>query len=295
MPLLIRTAQSETKVIKAAPQVLLVFPHLLLIVNCCFFADIHALAHISNLVSVQLNHYQYLFLLRLADQATELVTFLNIDSEKILKVGFEINWIIEWTSSLDKICIVEANSCFHKKESENIYSVTDGKHFFNGHRRYSSPTWSYFCDASPKSRQRILRRGWRVICSRFFQHRWHHNWWACTLYLIFYSETECWFCSLGILRNSNRSIPQTETSGRFVSYSENTAILSQSLPEHNESFTFVADTRIVANSAYATHQLTKSKQQKNPLHNNINVGRYHWMQKRGTLIVIPNLLQVSRQ
>ncbi|ERL88604.1 hypothetical protein D910_05989 [Dendroctonus ponderosae] len=48
-------------------------------------ADIHALAHISNLVSVQLNHYQYLFLLRLADQATELVTFLNIDSDNILK------------------------------------------------------------------------------------------------------------------------------------------------------------------------------------------------------------------
>lgn len=42
--------------------------------------------YISNLVSVQLNHYQYLFLMRLADQATELLTFLNIDSDHIMKV-----------------------------------------------------------------------------------------------------------------------------------------------------------------------------------------------------------------
>ncbi|XP_049825652.1 UHRF1-binding protein 1-like isoform X2 [Aethina tumida] len=49
-------------------------------------ADIHALAHISNLVSVQINHYQYLFLLRLAEEAAELATFLSIDSNRILKV-----------------------------------------------------------------------------------------------------------------------------------------------------------------------------------------------------------------
>ncbi|KAI4463582.1 hypothetical protein MML48_4g00014003 [Holotrichia oblita] len=49
-------------------------------------AEMHALVHISNLVSVQLNHYQYLFLLRLAEEATELATFLSLDSNRIMKV-----------------------------------------------------------------------------------------------------------------------------------------------------------------------------------------------------------------
>lgn len=49
-------------------------------------ADIHALAHISNLVSLQINHYQYLFLLRLSEEIAELATFLSLDSNRILKV-----------------------------------------------------------------------------------------------------------------------------------------------------------------------------------------------------------------
>lgn len=49
-------------------------------------ADIHGLAYISNLVSVQINHYQYLFLLRLSEVLSEMATYLNIDSNKILKV-----------------------------------------------------------------------------------------------------------------------------------------------------------------------------------------------------------------
>ncbi|XP_028134845.2 UHRF1-binding protein 1-like [Diabrotica virgifera virgifera] len=49
-------------------------------------ADIHALVYITNLVSVQINHYQYLFLLRLAEDAALLATYLAIDSERILKV-----------------------------------------------------------------------------------------------------------------------------------------------------------------------------------------------------------------
>ncbi|XP_015191800.1 PREDICTED: UHRF1-binding protein 1 isoform X1 [Polistes dominula] len=49
-------------------------------------ADIHGLAYISNLVSVQINHYQYLFLLRLSEVLSELTTYLAIDSNKILNV-----------------------------------------------------------------------------------------------------------------------------------------------------------------------------------------------------------------
>lgn len=49
-------------------------------------ADIHGLAYISNLVSVQINHYQYLFLLRLSEILAEMATYLAVDSNKILKI-----------------------------------------------------------------------------------------------------------------------------------------------------------------------------------------------------------------
>ncbi|XP_055375780.1 bridge-like lipid transfer protein family member 3A isoform X3 [Condylostylus longicornis] len=48
-------------------------------------ADMHAIAHVSNLVSIQIDHYQLLFLMRLAEEMTELTTFLTIDAERILK------------------------------------------------------------------------------------------------------------------------------------------------------------------------------------------------------------------
>lgn len=48
-------------------------------------ADIHAIAHISNLVSVQIDHYQLLFLLRLAEEFNEMSTFLSLDAERILQ------------------------------------------------------------------------------------------------------------------------------------------------------------------------------------------------------------------
>uniref|UniRef100_A0A1B0GCL5 Uncharacterized protein n=1 Tax=Glossina morsitans morsitans TaxID=37546 RepID=A0A1B0GCL5_GLOMM len=47
-------------------------------------ADLHAIAHISNLISLQIDHYQYLFLLRLAEEINEMTTFLSIDAERIL-------------------------------------------------------------------------------------------------------------------------------------------------------------------------------------------------------------------
>ncbi|XP_031847065.1 bridge-like lipid transfer protein family member 3B isoform X1 [Nomia melanderi] len=57
-------------------------------------ADIHGLAYISNLVSVQINHYQYLFLLRLSEVLSEMATYLTIDSNKILKVNSGSSLII---------------------------------------------------------------------------------------------------------------------------------------------------------------------------------------------------------
>ncbi|KAK3923200.1 UHRF1-binding protein 1-like [Frankliniella fusca] len=47
-------------------------------------ADIHLLLQVSNLMSVQINHYQLLFLLRLAEEGAEAATFLTMDTSRIL-------------------------------------------------------------------------------------------------------------------------------------------------------------------------------------------------------------------
>lgn len=57
-------------------------------------ADLHIIAHVSNLISVQIDHYQYLFLLRLAEEMTELSTFLTVDSKRILKEKDESKSIV---------------------------------------------------------------------------------------------------------------------------------------------------------------------------------------------------------
>jgi hypothetical protein len=48
-------------------------------------ADLHVIAHVANLVSVQIDHYQFLFLMRLAEELTELSTFITLDSKRILQ------------------------------------------------------------------------------------------------------------------------------------------------------------------------------------------------------------------
>lgn len=47
-------------------------------------ADLHIIAHVSNLVSIQIDHYQFLFILRMAEELTELATFLSLDSKRIM-------------------------------------------------------------------------------------------------------------------------------------------------------------------------------------------------------------------
>lgn len=66
-------------------------------------ADMHAIVHISNLVSLQIDHYQLLFLLRLAEEFNEMSTFLNLDAERILqKVSGHSNRHIRCTPNLQK-------------------------------------------------------------------------------------------------------------------------------------------------------------------------------------------------
>ncbi|XP_076255690.1 bridge-like lipid transfer protein family member 3B isoform X1 [Rhynchophorus ferrugineus] len=169
-------------------------------------ADIHALAYISNLVSIQLNHYQYLFLLRLADQATELATFLSIDSDRILKV--------ENNSSLAVGALIpqlEVTFVMPPQSPGKESSGGDGESFV--------PDFSSIDDIT-----------------------------------------------VGILRNSNRSIPQMECSGRSVSYSENTTVLSQSLPE----YVVIPQSEAISAQVYQTN--LHQTEQKNIIQNNINVG-----------------------
>ncbi len=47
-------------------------------------AKMHLLVHVSNLVSVQLNHFQFLFLMRLLETVSEITTFLTQDVSHIL-------------------------------------------------------------------------------------------------------------------------------------------------------------------------------------------------------------------
>lgn len=173
-------------------------------------ADIHALAYISNLVSVQLNHYQYLFLLRLADQAAELATFLSIDSDRILKV--------ESNSSLAVGAVIpqlEVTFVMPPQSPGKESSGGDGESFV--------PDFSSIDDIT-----------------------------------------------VGILRNSNRSIPHMESTGRSVSYSENTTILST-------DYGIVASKDITINESLPSYEIpnnfqAQSPEPKNILQNNINVG-----------------------
>ncbi|XP_068247106.1 bridge-like lipid transfer protein family member 3B isoform X2 [Palaemon carinicauda] len=52
--------------------------------SCRSEAALHVLAHTPSLVSVQLNHYQYLFLMRQVDAITELTSYLTYDTINIL-------------------------------------------------------------------------------------------------------------------------------------------------------------------------------------------------------------------
>ncbi|XP_065343901.1 bridge-like lipid transfer protein family member 3B isoform X3 [Cloeon dipterum] len=82
---------------------------------------IHAVTHIPSLVSVQLNHYQFLFISRLLDDISELTTFLQMDSKKI--TGEEGGCICVGTALPQvEVTFVMPAHC-HAKESFDLDSV----------------------------------------------------------------------------------------------------------------------------------------------------------------------------
>jgi hypothetical protein len=54
-------------------------------------ANIHVIVHFGNLVSIQLDHYQLLFLMRFLEEVNELTTYLTIDSKRIMHQQIEEN------------------------------------------------------------------------------------------------------------------------------------------------------------------------------------------------------------
>lgn len=80
-------------------------------------ADIHALAQISNLVSVQINHYQFLFLLRLAEDLGEMATFLSLDSNRILKVESSGSMVVGALIPQLEVTFVMPSQCPGKESS----------------------------------------------------------------------------------------------------------------------------------------------------------------------------------
>lgn len=47
--------------------------------------DLHVIAHFENLVSIMIDHYQFLFLMRFLEEINELTTFLSIDTKRIMQ------------------------------------------------------------------------------------------------------------------------------------------------------------------------------------------------------------------
>ncbi|XP_044747939.1 UHRF1-binding protein 1 [Coccinella septempunctata] len=80
-------------------------------------ADIHALTQISNLVSVQINHYQYLFLLRLAEELAELATFVSLDSNRIIKVESSGSLVVGALLPQVEVTFVMPSHCPGKESS----------------------------------------------------------------------------------------------------------------------------------------------------------------------------------
>jgi len=84
-------------------------------------SDIHVVANLPSLVSLQLNHYQFLFLSRLTEEIAELTTFLQMDSNNI--TGKEASCIcVSAALPQVELTLVMPAHC-HAKESFDVDSV----------------------------------------------------------------------------------------------------------------------------------------------------------------------------
>ncbi|XP_059481044.1 bridge-like lipid transfer protein family member 3B isoform X3 [Neocloeon triangulifer] len=83
--------------------------------------NIHAVAHIPSLVSVQLNHYQFLFISRLLDEVSEMTTFLQMDSKKITGEDSGVICVGAALPQVEVTFVMPAHS--HAKESFDLDSV----------------------------------------------------------------------------------------------------------------------------------------------------------------------------
>ncbi|KAF7989984.1 hypothetical protein HCN44_008658 [Aphidius gifuensis] len=86
--------------------------------------DIHAIAYIKNLVSVQIDHYQLLFLLRELEKISEMSTFLIVDSNKILNTESGA-FIFGGLLSQIEVTLIIPSQTVDNLESIDTSSITD--------------------------------------------------------------------------------------------------------------------------------------------------------------------------
>jgi hypothetical protein len=93
-------------------------------------SDIHAVAHLPSLVSLQLNHYQFLFISRLAEEISEMTTFLQMDSNIITQKESSCICVSVALPQVEITFVMPAHC--HAKESFDLESVSKKLFYIKG-------------------------------------------------------------------------------------------------------------------------------------------------------------------